>query len=69
MTEPNTETGEGFTKTSAPALRALPGTGYTELPQLTAAPESELAKLHGIGPKALRILREALAERGLTFRN
>jgi hypothetical protein len=24
-------------------------------------------KLHGFGPKAIRILRPALAERGLTF--
>jgi hypothetical protein len=30
-------------------------------------PERELARLHGVGPKALRILREALAERGLSF--
>nr|WP_206041503.1 DNA-binding protein [Rhodococcus sp. OK302] len=48
-------------------MRALLGAGYTELSQLTSVSEKELAKLHGMGPKALRILREALAERGLTF--
>lgn len=68
MTESNSaQTGEGFPKTGAPALRALLGAGYTELSQLTSVSEKELAKLHGMGPKALRILREALAERGLTF--
>jgi hypothetical protein len=30
-------------------------------------PERDLAQLHGVGPKALRILREALAERGLSL--
>jgi hypothetical protein len=29
--------------------------------------ESDLLKLHGVGPKAGHILRETLAERGLSF--
>jgi hypothetical protein len=61
--------GDGFPKTGAPATRALLAAGYTELSQLASVSESELAKLHGMGPKALRILREALAERGLSFRD
>ncbi|GAA1960097.1 DNA-binding protein [Amycolatopsis minnesotensis] len=56
-----------FPKTSRPAEAALVNAGYTSLEQLTAVTESELAKLHGMGPKALRILREALAERGQGF--
>ncbi|MEZ4657833.1 MAG: DUF1801 domain-containing protein [Caldilineaceae bacterium] len=52
---------------AAPAQRALAAAGYTHLEQLTAATESELAALHGMGPKALAVLRAALLEKGLTF--
>ena len=52
---------------SQPALRALAGAGYTGLDQLTTVSEAELKKLHGMGPKALRILGEALAAKGLSF--
>ncbi len=48
----------------APATRALVGAGYTSLGQLSGVPATELKALHGLGPKALRILREALAEKG-----
>jgi hypothetical protein len=30
-------------------------------------PEAELSQLHGVGPKALRRLREALDARGLSL--
>ncbi|MFC9462366.1 hypothetical protein, partial [Streptomyces sp. NPDC056983] len=40
----------------APALRALNGAGYTELAQLAGVPVNELKALHGMGPKALRVL-------------
>ena len=49
----------------APATRALHAAGYTRLEQLAGVPERELGRLHGVGPKALRILRAALEERGL----
>ena len=52
---------------SKPAQRALAGAGYSRLSQLTTVRESDLAGLHGMGPKALRQLREALAERGASF--
>lgn len=52
---------------SQPALRALANAGYSQLDQLTKVTESDLGKLHGMGPKALRQLREALAEQGLSF--
>ena len=49
----------------APATRALGLAGYTQLGQLAGVPRATLAALHGVGPKALRILDEALAEHGL----
>lgn len=51
-----------------PARRALGHAGYTRLEQLPGLSEKELLKLHGVGPKALAILRAALTERGLSFR-
>jgi len=37
------------------------------LEALTAWTERDVLALHGVGPKAVRILREALAQRGLSF--
>jgi len=51
-----------------PARDALEVAGVTRLDQLPAWTEKELLALHGVGPKAVRILREALAERGQAFR-
>jgi hypothetical protein len=56
----------GFPKLSSPARRALSGAGYTHLDQVS---ESELTKLHGMGPTAIAALRAALAERGLSLRS
>jgi hypothetical protein len=56
-------------KLAAPARRALLGAGYTRLEQLTEVSEAEVMELHGMGPNALRALREALEERGLSFRD
>ena len=50
-----------------PAQRALASAGYTRLDQLTKVTEAELRALHGMGPKAIAQLREALAQRGQTF--
>ncbi len=50
-----------------PALRALTAAGYTRLDQLARVKESELAKLHGVGPKALSVLRAALQASGRSF--
>jgi hypothetical protein len=55
-------------KTSAPAQRALTAADITTLEQLTKISEAELSQLHGMGPNALGKLREALKERGLSFR-
>ncbi|WP_150268494.1 helix-hairpin-helix domain-containing protein [Paenibacillus tepidiphilus] len=53
---------------SQPALRALAHAGYRTLEQLSAVSGSELLKLHGMGPKGVRLLREALEAKGLSFR-
>ena len=42
--------------------------GYSRLEQLTKVTEAELGQLHGMGPKALGILRETLKEKGLSFK-
>ncbi len=57
-----------FPNIGAPATRALEFEGYTTLKQLTKLSEAELAQLHGVGPKAIRILRDALKERGWSFK-
>ncbi|MBP1961550.1 DNA-binding protein [Paenibacillus aceris] len=54
-------------KLANPARRALASAGYLRLDQLSKLTESELMKLHGMGPKAKEQLRSALAEKGLTF--
>jgi len=56
-------------KLAAPARRALLGAGYTRLEHLTRVKESDVMKLHGMGPNAMRALRNALQERGLSFRD
>lgn len=50
-----------------PATRAFALAGYTRLEHFTTVCEADLLRLHGVGPKALRVLRNALAERGLAF--
>src|SRR5450755_2233650 len=63
-----TPSGTGLPGTiGAPATRALTAAGYTELRQLANVPAAELRKLHGVGPKALRLLQAALAEQGMSL--
>lgn len=49
------------------APRSLAEHGYTRYEQLTSVTPKELLKIHGVGPKAIRILEEELAARGLSF--
>lgn len=51
----------------APATRALAAAGYTQLGEFTGVPQSDLLKLHGVGPKALRIIDEELGRHGLSL--
>jgi hypothetical protein len=54
-------------KIGSPARRALLAAGYTQLDQRTTVSERDLLNLHGRGPKAIGILRQALYDRGLAF--
>ena len=58
----------GFPKGLAqPALRALLSAGITNLDQVAAIKETDLRKLHGMGPKAIDLLRSALEASGRSF--
>ncbi len=52
-----------------PALRALLAAGLTRLEHLTTVTERELLAKHGMGPKAVRILGDALKLRGWSFKS
>lgn len=52
-----------------PALRALEAASIKKLTDLTMVSEEELLKLHGMGPKAVRIIAAALEAQGLRFIN
>ena len=52
-----------------PARQALAANGIDRLEQLTEMSEADLLALHGVGPKAVALLRQTLAERGLAFRD
>jgi DNA-directed RNA polymerase alpha subunit len=52
-----------------PATGAFLHQGITRLEQLTQYSEAELLKIHGVGPKAVQILREVLKEKGLSFKS
>jgi DNA-directed RNA polymerase alpha subunit len=56
---------DSLPKIGAPATRALKAAGYSSLRQLASVPRSDLAQLHGMGPKALRIIEEELEQHGL----
>jgi hypothetical protein len=47
-----------------PALRALASAGLDRLDQMTGVTESELLALHGVGPKAIGIIKVALRAQG-----
>jgi len=51
-----------------PALRALSSAGIRSMADLTNFSETELAALHGMGPRALGLLRDALFASGWSFR-
>ena len=47
-----------------PALRAVASLGITRLDQVTRFTEAQLLALHGMGPKALGIIKAELRARG-----
>lgn len=46
------------------ARREFAAHGVTTLAEVAQRTEKDLLAIHGVGPKAIRILKEALAERG-----
>lgn len=59
---------DGFPKIGSPAFMALKHKGIT-LADLPKFSEKELLAIHGVGPKAVGILREYLGKQGLSFAN
>lgn len=51
------------------AARELSLNGITTLRQVAAHSKKELLAIHGVGPKAIAILGEALAAEGLDYRD
>jgi hypothetical protein len=58
----------GLPAIGRPAATALGLAGITSLEKVAEHTEEELFALHGVGSKAVRILREAMAVGGLEFR-
>jgi hypothetical protein len=54
-------------KLAAPARRALAAAGVTSLARLARFSEAEVKAWHGIGPNALKALRQAIRANGLSF--
>ncbi len=50
-----------------PAFRALQAEGFITLHDVSRVSEAELLELHGVGPKAVRLLKAALEQQGLAF--
>jgi hypothetical protein len=48
-------------KVGAPATRALNGAGYHSLEDLDGVSRTSLLALHGVGPRAIRIIDEAMS--------
>ncbi len=65
MTAPPSE--EGLPRIGAPATRALQAAGYTTLGSLAGVSRAELLRLHGMGPKAIRVLEAEIEKRGLAL--
>lgn len=64
-THPNAD---AFPPVGGPALRALAKAGIRTLTGLSRWTEADVLELHGMGPKGIRILKEALASEGRHFR-
>jgi len=58
-----------FPRLAKPAVRALSNAGIVDLQHLCRFTEAELRQLHGIGPNAIKQLREALEAKGLSFKD
>lgn len=59
--------GGALPRIGSPATRALEAIGITRLEQLREHRAADLLALHGVGRKAIAILRSALSDRGMSF--
>lgn len=50
------------------APRELQNAGIGSLQKASEHTEKELLDIHGVGPKAIRIMKEAMTDKGLHFR-
>lgn len=57
-----------FPKLAAPALRALYNAKIKSLADLTTMSEPELLSLHGMGPNAIKTIKQALTQQGLSLK-
>jgi hypothetical protein len=48
-----------------PAIRALAEEGFTDFRQLSGESEKALLQPHGVGPKSIRVIKQALIDAGL----
>ena len=55
-------------KTSNPASRALASVGIKKLKDFTRFKKTDVAALHGMGPKALGIIQKELIKKKLAFK-
>jgi hypothetical protein len=58
-----------FSKLSKPAQRGLLNNGIRTPADLARKTLEEVTELHGIGPSAMPVLREALRRNGLSFKS
>lgn len=61
-------TGTPLPAIGGPATRALAAVGVVTLEHVLDWSRAELAALHGVGPKAIRIIEDALADHGWRLR-
>ena len=59
---------DALPKIGAPATRALASIGVTRLSQVASHRAEELLALHGVGPRAIKLLQDALDDQGRSFR-
>ena len=56
------------TSVGRPALRAPAAAGVGHLDDLASLGEDDLLRMHGVGPRAVSLLRQALTGAGLSLR-
>lgn len=59
--------GSDLPKLAAPAQRALAGASVKSLAEISRMTEAEVAALHGIGPNAMKTLKDAMNAKKLSF--